>query len=101
VAFAYLGGITTVSGAIAGGLLATEGLVIHAVNDWFGVPISWQLLIAGLALILTIMFNPIGIAGAASQLLRGRGVGRHALDPPAEGPSNGDLAGGRVPVEAA
>jgi branched-chain amino acid transport system permease protein len=70
VAFAYLGGITTVSGAIAGGMLVTEGLVIHAVNDWFGVPVSWQLLIAGLALILTIMFNPIGIAGAASQGLR-------------------------------
>jgi branched-chain amino acid transport system permease protein len=69
VAFAYLGGITTVSGAIAGGMLVTEGLVIHAVNDWFGVPVSWQLLIAGLALILTIMFNPIGIAGAASHTI--------------------------------
>jgi hypothetical protein len=82
-------------------MLATEGLVIHAVNDWFGVPISWQLLIAGLALILTIMFNPVGIAGAASQQLRRRGAGRRPLGPPAEGPSDGDLAGRRVPVEAA
>ncbi len=70
MAFAYLGGITTVSGAVVGGLLVTEGLVIHAVNVWFGVPISYQLLVAGLALILTIMFNPTGIAGAAAEALR-------------------------------
>jgi branched-chain amino acid transport system permease protein len=100
VAFAYLGGITTVSGAIAGGMLATEGLVIHAVNDWFGVPVSWQLLIAGLALILTIMFNPIGIAGAASQLLRRGGPGRRALGPPA-GLSDHDRPSAHVPVETA
>jgi branched-chain amino acid transport system permease protein len=72
VAFAYLGGITTVSGAIVGGLLVTEGLVIHAVNVWFGVPADYQLLIAGLALILTIMFNPLGIAGAVTVALHSR-----------------------------
>ena len=72
VAFAYLGGITTVSGAVVGGLLVTEGLVIHAVNSWFGVPVSYQLLVAGLALILTIMFNPVGIAGAMAQVVRER-----------------------------
>jgi branched-chain amino acid transport system permease protein len=70
VAFAYLGGITTVAGAVVGGLLVGEGLVIHAVNRWFGVPISYQLLVAGLALIATIVFNPAGIAGAASAALR-------------------------------
>ena len=63
VAFAYLGGITTVSGAVLGGLLVSGGLVIHAVNVYLGVPVDYQLLFAGLALILTIMFNPIGIAG--------------------------------------
>jgi branched-chain amino acid transport system permease protein len=82
VAFAYLGGITTVSGAIIGGLLATEGLVIHAVNVWFGVPVSYQLLVAGIALILTIVFNPTGIAGALSQALNRRLARR-----PAEGPA--------------
>jgi branched-chain amino acid transport system permease protein len=70
VAFAYLGGITTVSGAILGGMLVTEGLAIHAVNRWFGVPVDYQLLVAGLALILTIVFNPQGIAGAASDARR-------------------------------
>jgi branched-chain amino acid transport system permease protein len=70
VAFAYLGGITTVSGAIVGGMLVTEGLGIHAVNRWFGVPVDYQLLVAGLALILTIVFNPQGIAGATSDVGR-------------------------------
>lgn len=63
VAFAYLGGITTVSGAIVGGLVCTGGLGIQAANVWFGVPVAYQSLIAGLALIQTIMFNPRGIAG--------------------------------------
>lgn len=64
VAFAYLGGITTVTGAAIGGLLISDGLVIHAVNKWFGVPVEYQLLVGGLALIATILGNPAGIAGA-------------------------------------
>jgi branched-chain amino acid transport system permease protein len=81
VAFAYLGGITTVSGAIAGGLLVTEGLVIHAVNDWFGIPVDYQLLVAGLALILTIIFNPVGIAGALAKGLPRPPGPRRPLEP--------------------
>jgi branched-chain amino acid transport system permease protein len=76
IAFAYLGGITTVSGAIVGGLLVTEGLGIHTVNVLFGIPVEYQLLIAGLALILTIMFNPAGIAGAVGASLRRRAGAR-------------------------
>jgi branched-chain amino acid transport system permease protein len=70
VAFAYLGGITTVSGAIVGGMLVSGGLVVHAVTEWFGIPSSYELLFAGLALIATIMFNPLGVAGAVSAALR-------------------------------
>lgn len=72
VAFAYLGGITTVSGAVVGGLLVSGGLAIHAVTEWVGVPVDYQLLLAGLALIATIMFNPLGIAGALTAVLRRR-----------------------------
>jgi branched-chain amino acid transport system permease protein len=70
VAFAYLGGITTVSGAVVGGLLATEGVVAHAINDWFGVPVNYQVLVAGLLMIATIVLSPEGIAGAAAVGLR-------------------------------
>jgi branched-chain amino acid transport system permease protein len=70
LAFAYMGGITTVSGAFIGGLLVTQGIGILAVNRAFGVPLSYQLLVGGIALILTIMFNPVGIAGAVSEAIR-------------------------------
>jgi branched-chain amino acid transport system permease protein len=70
VAFAYLGGITTVSGAVVGGLLVSGGLAIHTVTVAFGIPVDYQLLVAGLALIATIMFNPLGIAGALQSGLR-------------------------------
>ena len=35
VAFAYIGGITMVSGAVFGGLIATEGLVSHFIESGF------------------------------------------------------------------
>jgi branched-chain amino acid transport system permease protein len=75
VAFAYVGGITTVTGAVIGGLLVTDGIVVHAVNKWFGVPVEYQILVGGLALIATIIGNPAGIAGALraeSRRLAGR-----------------------------
>ena len=72
VAFAYLGGITSVSGAIIGGLLISDGLAIHAGNVWLGIPIAYQPLIAGLALLQTVMFNPRGIAGTVSGIVRRR-----------------------------
>jgi len=67
LATAYLGGITTVSGAIVGGLVASGGLAFtlsqnliysHASN---GLEISD--LISGIGLILTAILNPQGIAG--------------------------------------
>jgi len=68
VAFAYLGGITTVMGAVVGGLLVTQGLAAQAINDWFGVSPDYQLVVAGLALILTIVTNPEGLVGGVSKL---------------------------------
>lgn len=72
VAFAYLGGITTVTGAVVGGLLVTQGLAIQTGNTLFGIPVAYQNLIAGLALLQTIMFNPEGIAGTVAGALRRR-----------------------------
>lgn len=64
VAFAYLGGITSVFGAVLGGLIVTDGLGIHAIEQWTGLPSEWELLLGGAALILTVVANPEGIAGA-------------------------------------
>jgi branched-chain amino acid transport system permease protein len=78
LAFAYLGGITTVTGAVVGGILVTQGLSFHALESWFGLPSEWDLLVAGLGLIVTVVLNPVGIAGAlretVDKLARRRGV---------------------------
>lgn len=68
IALAYLGGITMVSGAIFAGLIATEGLLPHIFDRWV-LPEDrigpWTLLIAGAALIITLIAHPQGIAGNA------------------------------------
>jgi ABC-type branched-subunit amino acid transport system ATPase component/branched-subunit amino acid ABC-type transport system permease component len=61
---AYLGGITSIGGALSAGTLATLGIVFVVINRL--VPMSgnvYQLIVA-LGLILTAIFNPEGIAGA-------------------------------------
>jgi branched-chain amino acid transport system permease protein len=64
IAFAYVGGITTVAGAIFGGLISVEALFPYALEKWFGVQGNWALLVGGLALIVTLVQNPEGVAGA-------------------------------------
>jgi branched-chain amino acid transport system permease protein len=67
IAFAYLGGITTVSGAIFGGLITTEAFMPHIFSKWIipeGKTGTWTLLLGGVALIVTLIMNPEGIAGA-------------------------------------
>jgi branched-chain amino acid transport system permease protein len=67
IAFAYLGGITTVTGALLGGLIVTDGLAIHAIKTWTGLPSNWELVFGGVALILTLVTSPEGIAGAIAR----------------------------------
>jgi branched-chain amino acid transport system permease protein len=63
IAFAYVGGITMVSGAVIAGLIATEGVFPHALDKWFGISGNWTLLFGGVALLVTLIQNPEGIAG--------------------------------------
>ena len=65
IAFAYFGGITMVSGAVIAGVGATEGLLPHAFDKWFGLSGNWALLIGGFALVVTLLLNPEGIAGTS------------------------------------
>jgi branched-chain amino acid transport system permease protein len=64
IAFAYVGGITMISGAFIAGLISTSGLVSYALDKWFGLSGNWALLFAGVALIVTLIMNPEGVAGA-------------------------------------
>ena len=82
IAFAYFGGITMVSGAVIAGLGATEGVLPHAFDSWFGLSGNWALLIGGFALIVTLILNPEGIAGTSykkkQQKLRRQAAGEPA-----------------------
>ncbi|MGH9210523.1 MAG: ABC transporter permease [Acidimicrobiales bacterium] len=70
IALAYLGGVTMVEGAIFAGLITTEGLFPHIFDKWV-LPENrvgpWTLLVAGGALLITLIVNPDGIAGTGYQ----------------------------------
>jgi branched-chain amino acid transport system permease protein len=72
VAFAYVGGITMVSGAVIGGLIATSGLIPHIFEAELGISGTWTLLVAGITLILNLVMFPDGIAGSREQKKRVR-----------------------------
>ncbi len=63
VAFAYIGGITMVSGAVIGGLVATEGLVPYFFKQKLHISGNWTLLVGGVLVIITLIQNPEGVAG--------------------------------------
>ena len=64
IALAYVGGITMVSGAIFAGLISVEALFPYALEKWLDISGNYALLFAGLALIVTLIQNPDGVAGA-------------------------------------
>jgi branched-chain amino acid transport system permease protein len=77
VAFAYIGGITMVSGAVFGGLIATQGLVSHFIEDKLGLSGNWLLLFGGVVLIVNLIAFPEGAAGSSyrkKQLRKQSGV---------------------------
>jgi branched-chain amino acid transport system permease protein len=61
---AYLGGITSVSGAVTSGLVAASGVAFFAMGRVVGSLGRWEALISGVLLIVTAIRNPEGIAGA-------------------------------------
>ncbi len=76
VAFAYMGGITTISGAIVGGMLCTEAFLAHVGEVVLHIPANWQLVLAGFALVITMIKNPNGIATSIALSRPGRLVTR-------------------------
>jgi branched-chain amino acid transport system permease protein len=65
-AFAYLGGISSVAGAVVGGTLVSGGLVFTFLANIVGIPSEFTLLLGGLGLIVTAILNPDGQAGRIS-----------------------------------
>lgn len=61
---AYLGGITSVSGAVTAGMLASSGVVFYATSRLTDRLGGWETLVSGVLLIATAVANPSGIAGS-------------------------------------
>lgn len=90
LAFAYLGGISSVSGAVAGGFLVGGGLIFTFLQNIVGINSQFTLILGGLGLIITAIRNPEGISGAfrdAGELFKRRR-------------SSGDAAPVPVPAKA-
>jgi len=65
IAYAYIGGITMVSGALFAGAISADALFPHALQVWFGISGTWAIFLAGVALITTLIFSPEGAVGTA------------------------------------
>jgi ABC-type branched-subunit amino acid transport system ATPase component len=94
IAFAYAGGITLISGAVFAGLISTQALFPYALDKWFGINGNWFLLFGGAILIITLIQNPEGVAGAFYKRLHrrepvcppdARSMGLASLDIPGAG----------------
>jgi len=91
IGFAYIGGITMVSGAVIAGLMSTEALLPHALDTWFGIKGTWALLFGGVSLIVTLIANPDGIAGANHRRRTAKKAARAAAqDSAPDGPRAAD-----------
>ena len=89
LAFAYLGGITSVGGALLAGTLAPLGIGYVVLDRTFDLGRHY-LLVSGTLLVATAVLNPVGIAGRVAPALRSIRL-----------PSSGRSRGGRpMPVPA-
>jgi branched-chain amino acid transport system permease protein len=70
LAFAYLGGISSVNGALVGGFIASSGVWAYFLQAHFNNLENYWVLFGGLGLILTAIANPLGIAPAFQALAR-------------------------------
>ena len=67
----YLAGVTSVSGGLVAGLIATPGLVYIGVEHVFSTT-GWYSVVSAVLLILTVIFNPEGLVGPAHTLVGAR-----------------------------
>lgn len=65
-AFAYLGGISSVSGAVMGGVLVAGGVNFTFLQNVLHIPSEFTLILGGLGLIFAAIVNPEGVAGGFS-----------------------------------
>ncbi len=64
---AYLAGVTSVWGGINAGIISASGIVFVATDRWIDLG-EWFPVISGLGVVLTVIFNPEGLAAPAHHL---------------------------------
>jgi ABC-type branched-subunit amino acid transport system permease subunit len=69
LAIAYIGGIASVSGAVAAGVIVNGGVLYVLLSNIGGIA-TWWLVISGATLMLTVVTQPDGIAVAMGQQAR-------------------------------
>ena len=57
------------------GLISTQALFPYALDKWFGINGNWFLLFGGAILIVTLIQNPEGVAGAFYKRIHKRQAG--------------------------
>lgn len=70
LAYAYLGGITSISGALLAGLFVPLGVSFVVLDRWLDLSVEAYSLLGGLSLVATAIFNPSGIALATADGVR-------------------------------
>lgn len=91
LAITYLGGITSLSGAFVGGLLMPLGLVFVFMDRVLSLG-KYYALFSGVSLILTVILNPVGIAGKTRADIDKRRAKKAAKLAEASGESVDDVA---------
>jgi branched-chain amino acid transport system permease protein len=71
-AFAYLGGIACISGAITAGLLVPGGIIFYFLETDLHISPDFTLILGSLGVIVTAVLKPEGIAGGVGASLRER-----------------------------
>lgn len=90
----YLAGVTSVYGGVLAGIIGAGGIVYFASDRWIHLG-NWFAVISGVAVVVTLIRNPEGIASAGHELAdrvatwRGRRNGEIGLQPSSELPSPG------------
>jgi branched-chain amino acid transport system permease protein len=93
VAFAYIGGISMVSGAVVGGLFVTQGLVPYFFQQLFGISDQWAPFVGGLLLIVTLIQNPDGVAGTTYKKMQAKAASSARASRSAPAPALQTMAG--------
>lgn len=81
IAFAYVGGISRVSGAAIAGLWSAGGLAQYAMQQWFGVSGVWIDLVFAGAVLITVTLWPDGLAAVRPRMLLARLTARRDPEP--------------------